>query len=110
MKKKVLPFYKVRKPKQTTLRGRSSVVSEPLERKIERMTQNGEPIDSLPGGGELIYTEKSEGVNPAYDIRTDRFEVALDAVEKVNKSKTAKAKKQAKPQTDNDTGEQVSDK
>ena len=33
-----------------------------------------------------IYTEKKDGVQPEYDIRTDRFEVAIDAIDKINQS------------------------
>ena len=47
---------------------------------------NNEPIsDQAP----LIYTERKEGVNPDYDIRSDRFEFALDAMSKIEKSKRA---------------------
>ena len=31
-------------------------------------------------------TEKKDGVQPEYDIRTDRFEVAIDALDKINQS------------------------
>ena len=41
---------------------------ERLECKIERMTENNEPIgETAP----LIYTPRKEGVIAAYDIRTD---------------------------------------
>ena len=33
-----------------------------------------------------IYTEKKDGVQPEFDIRTDRFEVAIDAIDKINQS------------------------
>lgn len=33
-----------------------------------------------------IYTEKKDGVQPEFDIRTDRFEVAIDAMDKINQS------------------------
>ena len=31
-----------------------------------------------------IYTEKKDGVQPEFDIRTDRFEVAIDAIDKIH--------------------------
>ena len=34
-----------------------------------------------------IYTEKKDGVLPEYDIRTDRFEVAIEAMDKINQQK-----------------------
>lgn len=60
------------------------VEGERLELKINRMTQNNEPIgDSAP----LIYTPRKDGVIAAYDIRTDKWDVALDAMEKVNRTR-----------------------
>lgn len=60
------------------------VEGERLELKIDRMTQNNEPIgDSAP----LIYTPRKDGVIAAYDIRTDKWDIALDAMEKVNRTR-----------------------
>ena len=57
---------------------------ERLECKIERMTENNEPIgETAP----LIYTPRKEGVIAAYDIRTDKWDIALDAMSKVNKTR-----------------------
>lgn len=50
---------------------------EPLEIKIERMMNNKEPMNQ-PGVG-VIYTERKDGVLPTYNIRTDRFEIAVEA-------------------------------
>ena len=33
-----------------------------------------------------IYTENKDGVQPEFDIRTDRFEIAIDAVDKINQA------------------------
>ena len=61
--------------------GTTLVEGERLELKIDRMTQNNEPIgDSAP----LIYTPRKDGVIAAYDIRTDKWDIALNAMEKVN--------------------------
>lgn len=58
-----------------------------IEEKIRRIVENNEPItDSSP----IIYTDRKDGVLPAYDIRTDRFDVAIDAMDKVNRSNIAK--------------------
>ena len=54
---------------------------ESIEKKIERMTESQEPIgETAP----IVYTKKSDGIVPAYDIRTDKWDVALDAMNKVN--------------------------
>ena len=64
--------------------GTALVEGERLELKIDRMTQNKEPIgDSAP----LIYTPRKDGVVAAYDIRTDKWDIALDAMEKVNRTR-----------------------
>ena len=59
--------------------GTALVEGERLELKIDRMTQNNEPIgDSAP----LIYTPRKDGVIAAYDIRTDKWDIALEAMQK----------------------------
>lgn len=60
---------------------------ESIEQMMRRALNNNEPIGNEVG---LIYTEKNEGVMPAYNIRTDRFEVALDGIDALQKSYTAK--------------------
>lgn len=76
MKKVVINY---RSKLETTL-----VEGERLELKIDRMTQNNEPIgDSAP----LIYTPRKDGVIAAYDIRTDKWDIALNAMEKVNQTR-----------------------
>ena len=57
---------------------------EYIEEKVRRITENGEPIED---GAPIIYTERKDGVNPAYNIRTDRWEIAQNAMEQVGKNK-----------------------
>lgn len=77
--------YKIRQ--RTTLRVNNSVEGEEIEQKIRRIVENKEPIsDAAP----IIYTDRKDGVLPAYDIRTDRFDIAIEAMDKVNRSKIAK--------------------
>ena len=53
---------------------------ETIEEKVERIVTNKEPIsDSAP----MIYTEKAMGVLPAYNTRTDRFDIAIEATSKI---------------------------
>ncbi len=63
------------------------IVGETIEQKVERMISNKEPIKD---GAPLVYTDRNDGVQGAYNIRTDRFEVAADYMDKLHKSKTAK--------------------
>lgn len=67
---------------------------ESIETKCARVLQNNEPItDTAP----IIYTAKEDGVLPAYNIRTDRFDVAMDAYDKISKS-AAKKEMAPKPE------------
>lgn len=59
--------------------------AEPREVKLRKII-NGETSNMEDGVFPTIYTEKKDGVLPEYDIRTDRFEVAIDAIDKINKS------------------------
>lgn len=71
---------------KTKLHVNDSYVGESIEEKIAKAMNNKEPIDST---APLIYTERKDGVLPGYDPRTDRFDIALEAQDKVNKMLTA---------------------
>lgn len=60
---------------------------ETIETKVNRIVNNGEPITD---GAPIIYTERKDGVLPEYDIRTDRWDIAIDAMDKVNMNRFAK--------------------
>lgn len=62
---------------------------ESIETKVRRMVETKEPITD---GAPIVYTEKKDGVKPEYDIRTDRWDIAQNAMDKVNKAKIAKSK------------------
>lgn len=73
-------------------------IGESIENKIRRAVNNNEPIkDTAP----IIYTEQKDGVLPQFDIRTDRFELALDATNKYDKSERAKDKVPEKDNNNN---------
>ena len=60
---------------------------ETIEKKVARITLTKEPItDTAP----IIYTEKKDGVLPAYNIRTDRFDLAIDAYDKITRTSAKK--------------------
>lgn len=70
--------------KQTASKSSINVViamqGEPLEGKLRRILLNGEPItDKAP----IVYTERKDGVMPEYDIRSDKWEIAVDAKQKI---------------------------
>jgi len=69
----------------------TSYEAESLENKISRMMHNKEKVDIE--GGKIIYTERKEGVSAGHNIRTDRFEVAVEAMDAVAKSYKARRDK-----------------
>jgi len=78
---------------KSTLNVREVVVGESIEDKVRRIENNKEPITD---GAPLVYTERKDGVQEAYDVRTDKWEVALNAMDAVTKSKLAKRQEQLK--------------
>ena len=54
-----------------------------IEEKVARVVENKEPIED---GAPIIYTERKDGVIPAYNIRTDKWDIALTAMDQVNKN------------------------
>lgn len=59
--------------------------AEPREVKLRKII-SGESSNMEDGVFPTIYTEKKDGVQPEFDIRTDRFEVAIDAIDKINQA------------------------
>lgn len=80
-------MYKVPKYNKTKINVNNATDGETLETKIQRRMANKEPIK---GEAPLLYTEKKDGVMAGTNIKTDRFEVALDGVGTIQKSQTAK--------------------
>lgn len=78
--------------------------ADPREVKLRKII-NGESNDMEDGVFPTIYTEKKDGVQPEYDIRTDRFEVAIDAIDKINQSIANQiVKSKGKTETTEDSG------
>jgi hypothetical protein len=65
------------------------IEGERIEEKVARLFEENQPIND---GAPLIYTERKDGVLPAYDIRTDRFAIAQEAMEKNMNAVSAKRK------------------
>lgn len=85
--------YKKQTMQPNKLLRNTSTEGETIELKIERIVNNKEPIKD---GAPIIYTERKEGIRPSTNIRTDRFEIALDATEKIQKSYQARREENAK--------------
>lgn len=69
-------MYRKQKMQNSTMKCNNAYIAETIEQKVFRITTNKEPIkDTSPP----IYTERKDGVEPAYDMRTDRFQLAVNA-------------------------------
>lgn len=80
-------MYRYKKPTTTSIALNKAYAGETIEKKIRRILNNKEPITD---GAPLIYTERKNGVEAQYNIRTDRFEIAVEAMDKVAKTYTAR--------------------
>ncbi len=72
---------------RSKLTGIEKLEGETIEQKIMRVMDNGEPITD---GAPEIFTERKMGVMAAYNIRTDRWEIACEAMDKVQGAAQAK--------------------
>lgn len=64
-----------------------SYEGQSIEDRCKKLVETGEPIkDTSP----LIYTPKEKGVMPQYDVRADKWEIAQDAMDRVNRERIAK--------------------
>lgn len=73
--------------RKSALKGIEASEGETIELKVRRIVSNKEPIKD---GAPPIYTERKHGVIAAHNIRTDRWEIATDAMDAVSRSIQAK--------------------
>ena len=74
-----------------------SYEGQSIEDRCKKLVETGEPIkDNSP----LIYTPKEKGVMPQYDVRADKWEIAQNAMDRVNKERIAKGQQPPKEKTD----------
>lgn len=63
------------------------IEGESIEVKIKRIVDEKEPITD---GAPIIFTEAKDGVRPEFNPRTDRWEIAIDAMDKVSNYQLSK--------------------
>ena len=71
---------------------------ETLTKKIQRIMDENEP---LKDGAPLIYTPKQAGVRADCDIRTDKWDIAMKAMNRVNEYKLSEYLKDGTTETPN---------
>ncbi len=79
-----------------------STEGKSVEEKMRETTINGQPIDNA---APLIYTDRKDGVLPQYDIRTDRWDIALQTTDKIARTNVAKSQ----DKTDNKQNEIIAE-
>lgn len=95
-------MYKINRYTNTSIKLNQALEGETIEQKIERIVTNKEPITD---GAPLVYTDRKDGVLAGYNIRTDRFEVAVEAMDVVSKSIQAKREHKAQMSVVKNDGE-----
>lgn len=77
-------MYRKNKIENTTIKINNGYKGESIEKKVRRIEKQNESIED---GAERIFTDRKDGVRPEYDIRTDRFELGIEATDFMTKSK-----------------------
>ena len=68
---------------KSSLKVNKSYEGETIEQKIERIINNNEPIEDI---APTIYQPRKAGIEPQYNIRTDRFDLGIDAMDTLTAS------------------------
>ena len=80
-------MYNIPKLNKTNWNINDSTEGETIEQYIERITNTNEGIEAT---APVIWTERKDGVIPSYDIRTDRFDVAIEHQDAASRNHAAK--------------------
>jgi len=80
---------------------------ETLIKKCQRILDEGEP---LTDGAPMIYTPKQAGVKPECNVRTDKWEIAMGAMDKVNNYKLTEYLKEGNTKAPDEPDKQTNGK
>lgn len=92
---------RVKIKKTRLLKVNTSVEGNTIEEQLQKI-MTGESID-LKGRG-MIYTERKDGVLPQTNIRTDRFDKAMEALDYVARTHITKRNESIKNESVNESG------
>ena len=70
------------------IRIENTTEGQSIEERVRRDSELHAEVEQI---SPMIYTEAKNGVMPQYDIRTDRQEIALDAIDHYTASEQAKS-------------------
>ena len=92
--------HKLKREASCRLKGVVLYEGDTIEVKVAKLLDSKTPIgDNAP----LNYSERKDGVLPETDIRTDRFDIAQEAMDKAAKSTRAKREASVVPIKKDDT-------
>lgn len=77
-----MKIYKIKPRKKLKLKGQTPFEGNSIEFEMSQAMRTNQPISRSMSN--LYYTNRKDGVIKECDIRTDRFDVALTAMEKAN--------------------------
>nr|WAE43668.1 MAG: hypothetical protein [Microviridae sp.] len=80
-------LYDIRPRGESQIEGREMYTGETIEEKIRRIMEDKEPVDNE--GVQLVYSARADGVLPETNIRTDRWDLATEAMDIASKAKKA---------------------
>lgn len=86
------------------MKGNTAYEADTLETTVKKMLENGEPIGDLVN---MEYTERKDGVRPEFNVRTDKMDLAMEAMsvaDKTHKAKRAERMKIMYPERKEDEG------
>lgn len=96
-------MYKRPSFRKTSITNSSIEVGQMIHDKVKAVIEQGESLQEAP----LIYTDKADGIMAGYNIRTDKWEIAIEAMDKINKVRAAQGEakrgKMVDMKTDNTT-------
>lgn len=100
-------MYKKNRVPKSTIKANFTYEGETIEQKMRRVTENKEPIGGE--GIEMIYTERKDGVAAEHNIRTDRWDIAVEAKDHLAKSYTAKREDRIKEREEKGLGKDAAE-
>lgn len=96
--------YKIPRFQSSSIESPNEVqIGETIETTIERLISNGEP--TVDANIPLMYTARKDGVQPQFNIRTDKWDIALETADKISQSYQAREKNEDFPEPENTDGE-----
>ena len=93
--------YGMKFPSSRIIRNNCTVEALSIEEEMLKAKEGKEPLKAT---AKVTYNDRRDGVLPQHDIRTDRFDVALQQTTKVHKSEAAKRQAQDFPMPKDENG------